>query len=468
MNPRYAILLAGYALPLASCGGDPDLAAGNLPAVGRGPEQTTVLRIPPAGGTVRLYRIPSLEPSAWKMDDKLPPVERTVGADPGPGYVFLLDKKRNVVTLDLETRRLRPSLEQVRHAAVGPDGALYVVDSGKTVTQLVRRTPVRFRQKLQGAPRELHGTMGGMLVAMLAGDEPRVEVLGADRPPATFEVPKGAQSLTFWGDLVAVAADTAVVIYETEGDGDGKREHITIPVSGDAKAVMFSPSGHRIYVARAAAGLLVLDRVSGEELLEIDLPGPAIGLTGDLFGQWVLVRPASGDSAWVVDVGKNGFVGTVDVEWDSDLPAVISPNTLLTRRGKDVVAVDLAGEGFPVKGKIESGAADTWLPLFWHPPQEAGVPANADSAALAAAADSAKAASVYLQVSSSQNPAWADELSQKLRAAGLPATVLKPARSDEAYRVVLGPYATREQAEETGRGIGMPSFVVTSQDPPSQ
>ena len=34
--------------------------------------------------------------------------------------------------------------------------------------------------------------------------------------------------------------------------------------------------------------------------------------------------------------------------------------------------------------------------------------------------------------------------------------------------VVLGPYATREQAEETGRGIGMPSFVVTTQDSPSQ
>jgi hypothetical protein len=33
---------------------------------------------------------------------------------------------------------------------------------------------------------------------------------------------------------------------------------------------------------------------------------------------------------------------------------------------------------------------------------------------------------------------------------------------------VLGPYATREQAEETGRGIGMPSFVVTTQDSPSQ
>ena len=465
----HMIVAAGLVLPSAGCGGEPDLAAGNLPAVGRGPSLTTALRVPAEGGTARLYRVPSLEPSVWKLEDKLPPLQRAVGADPEQGYVFLLDKKRNVVTLDLETRRVRPSLEQVRLAAVGPDGALYAVDTGSTVTQLVRRTPVRFRSKLQGKPRALHGTMGGMLIAQLEGEKPKVEVLGSDRPPASFEVPAGTQALSFWGDLVAVAADSAVVIYETEGDSDGNRDRISIPVSGGATAVMFSPSGHRIYVARASDGLLILDRTSGQELGEIALPGPAIGLKGDLFGQWVLVRPATGDTAWVVDVGKGGFVGTVDVEWDEDLPAVVSPNTLLTRRGKDVLAVDLAGEGFPVRGKVTGGAADAWLPLTWHPPQEEGVPVNADSAALAAAADSAgKAPSVYLQVSSSQNPVWADELSQKLRAAGLPAAVLKPARSDEAYRVVLGPYATREQAEETGRGIGMPSFVVTTQDPPSQ
>ncbi|HWB42513.1 MAG TPA: SPOR domain-containing protein [Gemmatimonadales bacterium] len=467
MNLIPAILAAGLALPLAGCGGEPDLAA-NLPAVGRGPAVATVLRIPREGGAARLYRVPSLEPSAWKLEDKLPPLQRTLGADAEQGFVFLLDKKRNVVALDLETRRLRQSLEQVRHATVGPDGALYAVDTGSAVTQMMRRTPVRFRSKFQGSPRELHGTMGGMLVARLAGDQPRVEVLGSDRPPATFAVPTGPQSLTFWGDLVAVAADSAVVIYETEGDSEGERDRVSIPVSGGAKAVMFSPSGHRIYVARASEGLLILDRVSGAELQEIDLPGPAVGLVGDLFGQWVLVRPATGDSAWVVDVGRGGFTGTVDVEWDDDLPAVVWPNTLLTRRGKDLAAVDLAAKGFPVRGSIEGGAGDSWLPLSWHPPQEENVPVNADSAALAAAADSAKAASVYLQVSSSQNPAWAEELSQRLRAAGLPATVLKPARSDEAYRVVLGPYATREQAEETGRGIGMPSFVVTTQDPPSQ
>jgi hypothetical protein len=98
-----------------------------------------------------------------------------VGADPEQGFVFLLDKKRNVLALDLETRRVRQSLEQVRHATVGPDGALYAVDTASGVIQMMRRTPVRFRSKLQGSPSELHGTMGGTLVARLAG---------AHRPPS--------------------------------------------------------------------------------------------------------------------------------------------------------------------------------------------------------------------------------------------------------------------------------------------
>ena len=470
MNLRQAIATAGLSAALAGCGDEPDLAAaGNLPAVGRGLEAATVLRIPRGGGEVRLYRVPTLEPSAWKLTDKLPPLERILGADADQGFVFLLDTKRNVVALDLETRRIRPSLEQVRHATVGPDGALYAVDTANNVVQVMRRTPVRFRSKLQGSPRELQATMGGMLVARLGGDQPRLEVLGSDRPPATFPVSAGPQELSFWGDLVAVAADSAVVLYEVEGDSDGDRDLVSIPVSGTAKAVMFSPSGHRIYVARVTEGLLVLDRVSAQELMDIELPGPAIGLSGDRYGQWVLVRPATGDSAWVVDVGKARRVGTVQVEWDTDLPAIVSPSTLITRRGKDVVALDLARDGFPLRGRIEGAAGDGWLPLAWHPAQEENIPMAADSAALAAAADSAaRAPSVYLQVSSSQNPTWAEELSQKLKAAGLPASVLRPARSDEAYRVVLGPYATREQAEETGRGIGMPSFVVTAQDSPSQ
>jgi cell division septation protein DedD len=71
-------------------------------------------------------------------------------------------------------------------------------------------------------------------------------------------------------------------------------------------------------------------------------------------------------------------------------------------------------------------------------------------------------------VSSSRNPAWANELADKLKAAGLPSSVLPPKTGDDAYRVVLGPYATREQAEATGKSLGMPSFVITPQDQPAQ
>jgi hypothetical protein len=196
------------------------------------------------------------------------------------------------------------------------------------------------------------------------------------------------------------------------------------------------------------------------------LPGPAKGLRGDRFGQWLLVQPADGDSAWVIDVGQGRLAGTVPVRWSTDLPAVASPNTMLVRRGKDLVALDLGTKGMPEVGRVADGAADEWLPVPWRPARDVEV--TTDSSALALADSGKAAASVYLQVSSSQNPVWATELADKLRAAGLPASVLAPTRSDEAHRVVLGPYATREQAEETGRRIGMPSFVVSGADAPSR
>lgn len=455
-------LIGAAILVLPACGRDADIALGDLPAAGRGPGGATVLRVPPEGGTPRLYRIPGLDSSAWKAEDKLPPLERPIGADPELGLVFFLDRKRNVVALDLETRRVRGHLEQVRQAAVGPDGALYAVDTGSVVTQLVRRAPIRFRAKLQGRPAELHGTMSGVLLARLEGKAPALELLGSDQPPESIPIPDGPIATSLWGDLVAVAADTAVVLYQSQG----KHERRSIPVSGHARDVLFSPSGHRIYVARDEESLLVLDRFSGDELLEIALPGPAAELRSDPYGQWLIVRPVAGDSAWVVDVGADRYVGSAEVQWDASLPTVVPPGTLLTRRGNDVVALDLATKGFPLRGRVKGGAGDAWLPLAWHPEQDLDITGPADSAALAADSAGAAAARVYLQVSSSQNPSWAEELSQKLRTAGLPASVLKPTRSDEAYRVVLGPYATREQAEATGRGIGMPSFVVTAQDAP--
>jgi cell division protein FtsN len=113
-----------------------------------------------------------------------------------------------------------------------------------------------------------------------------------------------------------------------------------------------------------------------------------------------------------------------------------------------------------VTGEVDGGADDSWLPLAWLPAGEEG----AEQPDTAAADTTAAGATVYLQVSSSRNPEWAQELTAKLKGAGLPASVLPPKRGEEAYRVVIGPYATREQAEATGRTLGMPSFVISTEE----
>ena len=39
---------------------------------------------------------------------------------------------------------------------------------------------------------------------------------------------------------------------------------------------------------------------------------------------------------------------------------------------------------------------------------------------------------------------------------------LDPTTADDGYRVVVGPYPTREAAEEAGRKLGRPYFVLTN------
>lgn len=443
------------ALGLAACGDGGE--TGRLPDAPRTHNPASVLRLPRDKGSARLYRLPALEPSAWRQTDKLPALASVVGPDLEQRVVYLLDDKQNLLGLDLESRRVRTFLPKVRQAAVGPDGAVYAVDTGSTVTQFVRRAPVRFRPRLASTAGTLFGTQHGSLVVVPQRGRGEAMLLSSDQARGASALPAGDAAATYLGDLVAVAADTAVVLYEPQAASPVR----SLPVSGGAQAVAFSPSGHRLYVALKRGEIRVLDRLSGEALETIELPGPARVLRMHFYGQWLLARPETGDSVWAVDLTTNKLAGTVASRWASDLPVVAGERTLLLRAGGDVRARDLGAEGFPVTGEVDGGADDAWLPLAWLPAGEEA----ADQAADSAAADTTAAgATVYLQVSSSRNPEWAQELTAKLKGAGLPASVLPPKRGEEAYRVVIGPYATREQAEATGRTLGMPSFVISTEE----
>jgi len=131
---------------------------------------------------------------------------------------------------------------------------------------------------------------------------------------------------------------------------------------------------------------------------------------------------------------------------------------LIYRHGKEVLSV--RPDSLTDVGKVANGAADLWVLTSWLP---RGVPAS--SVASAGASDTSGTGAggaegpMYVQVSTSQNPEWSGHLADDLARAGLPARVLPPQHTDEGYRVVLGPYATREQAEATGRRLGRPFWI---------
>jgi len=420
---------------------------------------SSLLRLAAAGGRAELYRLPKLESWGWHSEAPLPPVRRAIGADLDLGVVYALGTRNEVIAFDLLTARARPQLAAgIREVAVGPDGSLFTVDDSLRVVQFLRRNPVRFESKLTGRPRDLYGTRGSSLLAVSTGQGATLTVLHSDDQPVRVPLPAGDAASTYWGDLLAVAADTAVVLV----DPDQPDQTVSIRVSGHARAVLFSPSGHRFYVARREGSVLVFNRFSREQVGEIKLPGPAASLRSDPFGRWLMVHPPTSDSLWLVDLARNRFLRGFKADWAADLPTVTNQQVLLLKQDGDVVAYDLTQREFPESGRVKRGAGDFWLPLAWTP--ETGTASIGPGAAVS---DSQRTDStggvqdnrVYLQVSSSQNKAWSTELARQLEQQGLPASVLDPHSPDEGFRVVLGPYPTREAAESTGRRLGRPFFI---------
>jgi len=290
-------------------------------------------------------------------------------------------------------------------------------------------------------------------VAMIGGDRPALVVAAADQPPARRPLPgDGDLAASRWGDLVAVASDSGVTLL----DPLGRREPGFVRIADHPHALLFSPSGHRVYVgSRAGLGLAVIDRYSLREIDGVALPTPTAALRLDPFGQWLIARPMFGDSAWVVDLPIKRLVGGLPTPWQSDLPAVSPDGSLLLRHGADVVAV--RPDSLTETGRVAGGAADLWVPTDWSP---RGAYTSTSPGEAAVADDSAGTEGpLFVQVSVSRNQNWSSQMAEQLTRAGLPAKVLPPASAEEGFRVVLGPYRTRAEAEGIGRKLGRPYWI---------
>lgn len=478
----FAALLAAA---LVGCGGEhAPPASKHLPAsVATPPNDAALLRVLHAGGGAELLRAQTLTPREWIFQGGLPSLSRILGASAEEQTVYATDATGHLVAIDVMDRRWHPVPTSVRQFDLSPDGSILGVDSARRAVRVTGRGVVTYRAGVERGAVILRGP--GDDIITVGGHPNTLTVLGATGEVRRLPVPAGRVAATWIGDLAAIATDTAVVVVDVTGRVERGRKATavhSIRMRGEPTVATFSPSGHRIYVATRKAGLAMVDRFTRRLLRELPLPGAADRLRVDRSGRWLMAESAEDSTLWVVDLSRWAVTTTRRTPWEEDLPQVIDGRTLLARDQSNLVAVNLDGDTSRNQGVLVGGAGDLYYMLPWIPERipgtqiatadratDSGASREAPVAAATppappppAAAPAHAPATLYLQVSSSQNQDWAKAFSQQLKDGGFPSRVLDPSPSDASYRVVVGPYTTRAEADSVGKRLGRSYFIVTS------
>jgi hypothetical protein len=393
-------------------------------------------RFPSASGPgVRLYTFPNMEELDWRFDIPDLATLEIIGFAAEERHVYLRTRDSGLVALDLESGLDNRVDSAVVAAAIGPTGTPHLVGADSGLGTVVDRHTQRWDHSLAEVPERIWATSRGLLLTLVSTDRGRrLDLLGRAGQVASMEIPAGLLAVTRWGDLGVVAADSGLVGFRTAPDGihDAGFRRLAYPVT----SVTFSAAGHHLFVATANLELLVVNRFF---------------LDGD--GDEGILQRYPAELTTVV---------TVAGSWEADLPTIAGDGTVLVRQGDDVVAID--PETGARVGRVEDAAGDRWLALSWtarRPTLQLAQETEADPVEVPEGEDIYQ---YFAQLSSTSNEAWALARRDELRGAQLNAQVIYPDEYYYGYRVVLGPYATREDAHDMGRRLGQPYFVVRLQD----
>lgn len=496
-----ALALAVLACAPADRGDAPPARDANPTAAQTGPDPI-VLRIPRDGGAAIAYRYPALDSAVWRSGNRLSPPARVLAFDAEEGALAYVDTAGAPRRLDLRLGTVSAAPKVRLSAIASADAeAIYGID-GKG--QVVRLTPSGedWQLALPSPARAALPQPDGWLVVLADGADGKGENEGGEsvlwrlRPPEkglfdTLTIPRASRSVrTHVGDRIYLAAGDRIV-------GINSRSMELVPEVELDEAVRVlapTPSGDRVFVATDSSDrIAIVDRYSEGIADRVTLPGYVRDLRMDPLGRYLLVRPSSGDSAWVVSVSRGELVGTVATGWRADLPFVAPDGALALLRGEDVVLADAASG--TVRQTVEDGAGDFWYSFSWNgfrprsegldqpvefrvreqpadttppdtlpPPPDSAQPPARDTVV---APPSRPPASNLFTVSFAAllNQESARELASEIEVGGYRARVVVGQRSGTPiYRVVLGPYATRADAEAVGRASGR-QYIVYEGNP---
>ncbi|HJU75467.1 MAG TPA: SPOR domain-containing protein [Gemmatimonadaceae bacterium] len=494
-----AVWLGGVTLGAYGCGpriGDGELTRGTN--VGPDP---IVVRVAQKGGKARAYRYPSLDSAVWTSTQDVPAISALLAFDQENGVLAYADRLGNPGWIDLRLGSVRPAAKGRYKSVATADGwSIYAIS---TKNDIERFTPtgdwklsVGDRKIVELLPQQ-DGTLlvlfedeGQALVMRVRPPDARwLDSLQLGRPQHVARTDVGDRVYFAIGhNLIAVSTGSLVQAANTR-------------LPADIGALVATPSGDRLYVISSSDAVDVYDRYDSEVVAQVKLPTQVGDLRMDVLGRYVLVKAALGDSIHVISTATNRYLGAIPGKWRNDLPAVGIDGAIASVRGQDVVFID--ANKLEEVGRVANGAADEWFFMLWNGfrPRAQGIDqpvqfawrsqdslmaqALGDTGRIAfisqTAADSARVAAQRPPVpaDSMRTPppapvrsAWtvsfavvlteerARALASEIVVEGERAHVVSGRSGDTpVFRVVLGPFPTRSDAERVGRASGRQYWV---------
>jgi len=473
---------------LAACSRSPDAGttAGSPGTTAAGPD-AILIRFPRLGGTAHAYRW-WRDSSIWASVQRAPAVTDAIAFDAQQGIVVVLDAARVPVRVDLRVGRVTPATTERLRSIASADG--YSVFGVAPTGDIVRITNSgTWRFKPPAPVRSLLPLPDGALLILSDDDDGKVAIRKVHPPESRV-----TDSTRVPGADLVIPTAVGDRVYVTFGDRlEGLRTRdlkpsLTIAFSEAIRAVEATPSGDRLFVAvKDSPTLYVVDRYEGKVRDRVTLPDAPSALRMDPDGQYLLARSAGGDSARVIAIGTQRVVSTVATAWRADLPLIAPDGGLALALDDAMVIVD--AETRRERARVAGGAADVWTLVRWNGfrPRSATldepvrfVDEYADSTladSLAAdtvattapapalvpppgARGAAKSRGWMLSFAAVLSESRAKSMAAAMRVDGAAPRVMSSEREGTTvYRVVAGPFPTKDAAEEAGRRSGLPYWV---------
>ncbi len=442
-----------------------------------------LLRVPRAGGTGRVHLYPNLDSAVWLVDEA-PRVARVLAFDAREGTIAFVDAKGLPGRINLRETDVRTASRAKLTSLSSTNGTdIFGITSKGVVTRFNPVSPDWQFEPPVPARSVFAQPNGDLIVAANKGAQ---TILWKLRPPdelvddSTVLPLSGRGVSTQVGDRVYFTVDSGLV---------GVKARDLSPVGAlkfgsPVRALAPTPSGDRLYVATTTEKeIAVVDRYTERVKTQIPLPAAPSDLRMDALGRYLFARFPNADSVWVINIGTNKLVGALPTRWEADLPAMTPDGNLALLGVRDVTLVD--PEKLEVKQTVTGGAKDFWYFFAWDGfrPRAQGIddpvtfandstfedslganptqsPFDTAGRAPLTAADSASrqpgASSSPRTFSVSFAALLSVEKARDLAAAitinGTPAHVVATnTAGSPIFRVVMGPYPTREEADKIGR-----------------